>query len=279
MKQLSKKTQEGGGLARPQMPYSLRMKLEALASASSARGSSQLKVCFAFDTTGSMYPVFDQGRKAIREIADAVTEGARAEIAFIAYKNHSDEQYFDGERPFAATDWSSETDKIRALMEKVSSDGGGDGITCLEDVLEYLAESVDWGNAQAKVLVIIGDMPPHGVVDSVNRCPRQIDYRRQIASLKEQGVAIYTVWCETDLLDPFASERKKKIEEFYRETARTTGGQCLSLEDIQTLIAILVGICFKETGRLSELADTLARMKRLTPGAQRVVKALQAPDS
>lgn len=234
-----------------------------------------LQLCQCIDSTGSMYPVFVEAQSAVKRIIEEVSSAEiNAEMAFIAYKNHGDERYFDGERAFVATPLTKDPATILSLMQKVSNGGGGDGLTALEDVLDYVVRDMEWKDSAAKALVIVGDMPPHGVVDSIKHCPRKIDYRQAISGLKRLGIKVYAVYCDTDHHQQMGRERKSAIQDFYHAIADETGGQYLTLEDIPSLITILLGICFKSVNRMDDLVEKLRKTNQLGPREQKIIRAL-----
>lgn len=249
------------------------------AKAISDRGNkpAKLELVLCFDTTGSMHKVFKAGQRAIEEVIkglDAPSTGAI--LSLIAYKNHGDEYLFDGERPFIATPWSNKSEEILRPLYQITSEGGGDGLTALEDVFDYLVCNVEWQPEAKKAVVLIGDMPPHGVVDSVSHCPRRFDYHKSIDSMKKLGITVYSVFCPTQYHNSMGKDRYNKITSFYDWIAEETGGRRLSLEDMETLVTILVGIGMKETGRIDEYRDLLSQRKALTPGKERILSALSS---
>lgn len=236
-----------------------------------------LQTCFALDTTGSMFPVFEAARKAIVEVSNEINNlGSQVEMSFIAYKNHGDERHFNSERPFLPTPWTNDPREVQNIMNKVNSDGGGDGLTCLEDVLQYIGVDIPWNTNSAKAVIMIGDMPPHGVIDSINRCPHKIDYRRAVQDIKNLHIPIYSIYCDTDIKGFMKTDRKSEIKKFYEWIARETGGQLFSLEDIHLLITILTGICAKETNHIKEYENKLRLNNQLTPQKEQVIKALSS---
>ena len=238
--------------------------------------SAVLEIAFIFDTTGSMYDVFATAQQAISRISDEISGGGRkVKMSFIAYKNHGDERCFDGKRPFVSSGWTTNPTEIRLAMSRVPNGGGGDGLTALEDVLHYLANE-QWDTDAKRAIVLIGDMPPHGVVDSVNRCPYRLNYRESVSTFKRENIAVYSVYCDTSGIFSMKKERKEKIVDFYRQIAEETGGRLLSLEDTATLVMILTAICKKETGQLDEYEKALASRQQLTAKAGEVIRSLKA---
>lgn len=215
-----------------------------------------LQVAFLFDTTGSMYPYFKQGQQSIYRIVKKVAERHKdALFSYIAYKNHGDELYFDGVYPFYASDFTSIPSKIDKEMAKIQNGGGGDGLTALEDVLHYLNVSTQWHPLATKVIVLIGDMPPHGVLDSKDGCIHGYAYDQEVKNLAAKKIKIYSVFCCEE--EAYLSSRKQKVLSFFKWIAKECGGYFLQLAEIDDLVDLLIGICMKETGHLSDFINEL----------------------
>jgi hypothetical protein len=241
---------------------------------SAIKSSGDLQVAFAFDTTCSMFQYFKAGKAAIKNIVQEVkAKRLSAEFCYIAYKNHGDEQYFETSYPFFATEFTSNADSLIQALNRIDNSGGGDGLTAIEDVLHFLSSEVGWRQRATKVLVLIGDMPPHGVVDAVSRCPHEYDYRDEAEKLKRKGVNIYSVHCfdERDL----AGNRLQKIQNFFKQIAEDNGGKYLTMQDINEVAQLLIGICMKETGHLSEFIQKLKSAGQLTPATERKLRLLE----
>lgn len=235
-----------------------------------------LQIAFLFDTTGSMYPFFKQGKKGIAEISRKVSEKhPHTQFSYVAYKNHGDEEkFFDGTHAFFATPFTNNPREIEIAMEKIRNGGGGDGLTALECVLHFLTHQASWDLSATKAVVLIGDMPPHGVLDKIGDCPHEVDYRAEVASLKSKGIKIYSVFCceEEDL----HSSRKKRVKEFFKWIAKETDGKYLELAEINELVDLMTGICMKETGHLEEFIQELKiRRPQLPQSTARALLALK----
>ncbi len=235
----------------------------------------KLQVVFLFDTTGSMYPYYELGKKQISQIVSKVVEKHRqAQFCYLAYKNHGDEtEFFDGENPFFASSFTSDPEQIKLELEKVKNGGGGDGLTALECVFHYLNVNVKWQDSATKIVVLIGDMPPHGVIDSVAKCPKKHNYQDEIAQMKAKGIKVYSVFCFEE--GNLVSSRIKQVKMFFRETASRTNGRYLELAEIGEIVDLLTGICMKEIGHLDEFVKDLERLQQLSDGKRRLLLALK----
>lgn len=217
--------------------------------------SPSLQLLMMFDITGSMFGYFDLIRSKLKEIVSVVKEKARqAEFSVFAYRNHGDELGY--KEIYYTFPLTSDQDTLFSQLETIEKGGGGqDALTCMEDCLQE-ANNLIWNMQSPKALVIIGDQPPHGVVDSMSKCPREINYKWEIEKLGGKEVKIYTVFC------PGAEERTVN---FYRETAQKNGGRFLQIEEIDLLKELIIGICMKEIGNFDNYVRDLEKTKQLTP--------------
>ncbi len=234
------------------------------------RSSNLLQIAFLFDTTGSMYHYFERGKKSIAKIVRKVAEKhSMVKFCYVAYKNHGDEDYFDGRNPFLATSFSGLPAQLESELQRVENGGGGDGLTALECVFHYLNIRASWSPTAIKAIILIGDMPPHGVLDSISYCPKENDYRAEVKEFKRKGIKVYSVFCFEE--GELGSRRKQKVQEFFKWIAKETGGQYLELSEIDEVVDLLTAICMKETGNsnLEGFIAELRSMGQLKPGSNK----------
>jgi hypothetical protein len=205
---------------------------------------SSLDVVFAIDTTGSMEPYIHEVRDNILKIMEDVFEFSQGiRMGVIAYKDHGDE----GEDEFYLTKILPLTFDKKEVVEFLRSPGlhigvGGDGAEAVECAL-YDAVNLNWSSEKTpKAIVLVGDKPAHGVIDSFRACPRMKDYRTEVEVIKTKGIKIYPILCND----------MHETESSFRWMASETGGTFIYLNEISSLSDILTGICLKETGKLLE---------------------------
>lgn len=246
---------------------------------SGARGmsrSSRLQVVFFCDTTGSMYPYYDRVRASLAHIIDRVMqEGIGIECALYAYKNHGDEtRYFDGAHPFLYQPLTANAVLLTGTLTRLQKGGGGDGLCAVEDAFHHAnATAHDNASPATRIGVVVGDMPPHGVLDSASSCPHKYDYRAEVVQLQRKGFSLYSVCCSEE--NGLFSNRKRRILEYFRWIAQTTGGKCLELSDLESLIMVILGICMRATGRLDSFFKDIEGRRVLTPHTRRLLLELK----
>lgn len=261
------------------IPAHLARALSAAAPATQTQKveTKPLEVTFFFDTTGSMYPYFDRARSGIARIIERLgKEKVHAAFAVYAYKNHGDEQDLFSAHPFVHLPPTDNLAVLKEWLGEVWKGGGGDTLCAIEDALHHLNHAIPAGPAAAKrAAVIIGDMPPHGVVDRLSGCPHEFDYREEVKSIHHKGYTCYSVYCAEKSDGP--TKRREKIREYYRWLAKATGGKFLELDELDSIVDVLIGICMKETGHLDRfVAETLARPS-LPSATRKLLLALKAP--
>lgn len=224
-----------------------------------------LQVVMMFDITGSMFEYFDLVRKKLKKIIEAVKkQSPSAQFAIFAYRNHGDEGRYD--QIYYISPLTSNLEELDHYIAKIKKGGGGpDALTCMEDCLRE-ANKLGWLPNTPKALVIIGDMPPHGVIDSISVCDKEIDYREEVRRLHEKKVKIYTVYC---------GEHTGTIKEFYKNLPEQSGGKYLEIDEIDVLVELLIGICMKETGNLDTFINDLKATGKLSVSARKALLMLE----
>ena len=116
---------------------------------------------------------------------------------------------------------------------------GGGGPEAVECAL-HEAVAFTWDKTAPKAIILIGDKPPHGVMDGLKSCTKMRDYREEVKAVKVKGIKIYPILCNNI----------SETEGNFRWMADITGGKFFYLKEISDLSDLLIGICLKETGKL-----------------------------
>ena len=202
---------------------------------------SSLDVVFMIDTTVSMDPYIDEVKHNIIRIIENVLEySPKIRMGCIAYKDHGDE----GEDEYYLTKILPLTFDRKEIIGFMHSAGlyigeGGGGPEAVECALRE-AVAFTWDRMAPKAIILIGDKPPHGVMDGLKHCTKMRDYRKEVKALKTKGIKIYPILCNNI----------SETEGNFRWMANETGGAFFYLKEISDLSDLLIGICLKETGKL-----------------------------
>lgn len=164
----------------------------------------KVDLCFAVDCTGSMGLFLGYTKRVMEQILDrmrAQFSEIKLRVAFVGYRDFDN----TGVSEYEIVDFS-DAETVRSQIEGVKARGGFGG-DWAEDVLGGLLEvsKLSW-NSGTRVLIHIGDAPPHGKLfyDHGPRRDRWYydgqpdpyglrpeDYRAILRSLKERGIEYY----------------------------------------------------------------------------------------
>ncbi|MDH4027499.1 MAG: VWA domain-containing protein [Nitrospirota bacterium] len=225
-----------------------------------------LDILFLFDSTGSMEDYIEEARRCIVRVVSEVSEYVPdARMGAIVYKDHGDE----GEDDFYLLKVSPMSLGKERLIKFIRSADiapgeGGSGPEAVECAL-HEANLLDWRKNVPNVIVLIGDKPPHGVMDSFSACSRGIDYRKEVSMLKSRGTKVYSVLCNN----------VTQTEATFRWISKETGGKFLCLDEAGDLSSLIIGICARETGQLPYYERKLLQYGAMTPSIRTLLSRLK----
>ncbi len=221
-----------------------------------------LDVAFIFDTTGSMYGYLEEVRRQLTRLADEVHNSVpKAHMGVIAYGD-----YCDANSTYVTKvlDLTPDFDQVRTFVGQVERTGGGDTPEAVEEAL-FQANRLSWRIGSSRAVVLVGDAPPHGVVDSASNCLYGHDHRTEGNALGQKGAKIYATQCGSD----------SSTKQVFSWLANQTGGIYLNLENIADLVDLLIGVCMKEVGLLESYTQKLQADRLLTDSKARLLKQLK----
>ena len=181
-------------------------------------GNRKLDLAICLDCTASMYGELAAAQGGIDDLmrfTGDVTASAR--VAVVAYRDRRDE--FETK----AWDFTSDIEQARQQIWTLSADGGGDTPESVHDALNLAFTKLSWRPDANKVLVLVGDAPPH--VGEGSLCVK----------LAERAKA------EAELITHAIQVEGKDVKHF-PEIAKAGGGRCVTLEDDDRLIAEIAGL-------------------------------------
>jgi hypothetical protein len=215
-----------------------------------------VEIVFSFDTTGSMYPCLEQVRKNVNSaLSKLFAQMPNLRIGLAAHGDYGDLRGSAG----YTTRWHSLTTDINSLSTFVRTVGRtagfGNGGEAYEVVLNE-AKSLNWSaEAVKKIIVMIGDEPPHTPdwYENVHR----LDWRQEAKELAQSGVVIYPVQCLS----------RRESNTFYRGLADITGGHYLRLDQFSEIVDLIYAICYgqeADSGYLDQLEQDLVARGRMS---------------
>lgn len=252
---------KGNGQTRATVPVT-----RSAVSRLSGRGSSiprdiedglrRLDLMVVMDVTGSMQPSINECKRKVRELFDRISmlEPIRPDLAVgvLGYRDHCDRSVVPHVVPL-----STDIEAVRRGLEAFRANGGGDAPEAVLFGLNKAIRETSWRQHSFRVLVLVGDAPPHGFGapdDSYPRgCPHGTDLGTITSSAKECSVLMgHTVG-----VGNCAYMRKA-----FQEIATGLAGEYVPLSAIDALIARIESLLRGAVMKMTEDATVLEEIYR-----------------
>jgi Ca-activated chloride channel family protein len=227
------------------------------------RQIGELDLVFLVDETGSMGAYIEEVKRRLLDIIAALKSAPLCRslrMGIVGYRDHPPQDYTFASRVVPLTD---DIESIRRGVMQMDAQGGGDGPESVTDGL-FDVVRLEWRTRAARVVVWVGDAPPHGVEpkgDSFPQgCPCGHHWYTQAESCREMGIVIHAVGCLPALHHYYVG-----AEQVFRTVASTTRGLFLPLTEAQILIPLITGVAETELDkqRIEErIAEVLAAHER-----------------
>ncbi|HLU40025.1 MAG TPA: vWA domain-containing protein [Planctomycetota bacterium] len=210
---------------------------------------SGLEIVFVFDSTGSMQPVLSGAKRRIArmvEVLHALVPAAR--IGIVTYRDRGKEAYVVRSIPV-----THDVYRVINFMHTIDADGGGD---FPEAVLDGLRTAVNqrWLPGSRRVVVLIGDAPPHrGDLDTLH----------QVIKRFARGQAFVHAIATSDRMN---KEPHPDTRHAFEAIARIGNGQYGLLEGHDTVLEQVLALAFGNEHRrdLDEIYAIVAKRTERT---------------
>lgn len=211
-------------------------------------GFSMIDVVVSFDTTGSMYPCIAEVRRKVAQLAKELFGSIpELRIGVVAHGDYIDERnsYVTKHLPL-----TGDLDSICTFVTHVGPTHGGDGPECYERVLHEVRE-FNWRDGAQRILVMIGDAPPHerGVRTSDGFVSR-FDWREEAESLRREGVTIHAVHA-----------LRRNSDGWWRKLSEIGGGAYLVLSQFSHINELIGAVAHHANGSLDEYENELGDIR------------------
>ena len=207
----------------------------------------QLDLVFVVDNTGSMGPYIQTVKTKILEIIRTIKKEElchRLRVGLVSYRDHPPEETTYVTQKYELT---SDTSKIESYVMQMEASGGGDGPEAVSSALQVM-NRMEFLNESAKIAVLIGDAPPHGVEES-DRWPKGTPdgakWTEESKKAFEKGVVIHTVGCFPEIAN------YQNAVKTYEQIAADSQGRFFPLEKADLLVNIITGIAVEEIDKLA----------------------------
>jgi hypothetical protein len=214
-----------------------------------------LEVVFVIDATGSMGWLIQSVKERVRILSEWIRELVPVtRFGVVAYRDDDDPEFLTRVEPLTLN-----IGKLRRFLGDLESRGGGDVPEGVTAGLRAAIDKAGWTRDTKKVIVIIGDAPPH---------PEEMEQALALArAFREKGGSVTTVDVSFDANPELAAARLgKSVDELatvgnrgvlpqFREVALAGGGDASSLEGDVRVVRQLAVLIFGK--RWSEAVEPL----------------------
>jgi Ca-activated chloride channel homolog len=205
----------------------------------------RLDLVFLIDETGSMGAYIEEVQAHLQALIKAVRQSPLCRVlrlGLVTFRDHppQDESFVTRVAPL-----TEDIEAIRHDVNRMRAQGGGDGPEAVTDGLHELL-NLNWDPEAARLVVMVGDAPPHGVEPAhdgfPDGCPCGHHWYTQAESCREMGITVHTVGCQG--IGSFVG-----AVAVFQSVASTTGGLYLPLDHSHLLIGLVTGLADREFDR------------------------------
>lgn len=221
------------------------------------RDVGEIDLVFLVDETGSMGQYIEEVKRRLLEIIESIRQAPLCKslrLGIVSYRDHPPQDRSFASRVVPLTD---DISSIKKGVQRMQASGGGDGPESVTDGL-YDIVRLDWRPHAARVVVWVGDAPPHGVEPTGDAfpqgCPCGHHWYAQAENAREMGIVIHAVGCLPTLREYVGAE------DVFKTVAATSRGLYLPLRDATRLIPIITGVAETELDKQrieAHIADVL----------------------
>ncbi|KAL4505297.1 hypothetical protein ABPG72_016364 [Tetrahymena utriculariae] len=125
--------------------------------------NNKIQICFTVDTTSSMGEVFGQMKASVENIVNSLKiQDFDTKFAIVCYKNHPDEEFSYGKSGLQIYDFVNQAGVLE-VIKQLDAKGGGDIPENVICALFSSCQELNWQKQSLKIIIHIGDAPPHGL--------------------------------------------------------------------------------------------------------------------
>ncbi|MDG1007997.1 MAG: VWA domain-containing protein [Alphaproteobacteria bacterium] len=217
-----------------------------------------IDVVFAIDATGSMVWVHRNVRQRMAQLSEYVRGLVPlARFGIIAYRDYNDPEFVT-----RISQPSFDIQKARGFMSGIDALGGGDHPEAVTQALRDVEGAIGWRSGAQRVVIIIGDAPPHGreLNEAADIAERFKSRGGRLSLLDSRVEANRALLGRGDPTGSGVDLIKKGVMPVFRRLARLGGGTAATLAAERQLMKTLALLIFDDRFH-DELAPFLANLE------------------
>lgn len=193
------------------------------------------------DSTGSMGHLISVSQQQMTSLISklALKTHIQMRVGLTEFKDHPPE-----DRLLARTTaLTSDMNEVQHAIKKIKADGGGDTPEAVYDGILSAAKELKWHPHSRRVLVLLGDAPPHGVGAPGDHfakgCPCGETIQSTTAELEDRRITLYSIGLTQD----------KYAQDAFKGLATLTGGQFFQ-SNVSGAMGVIETVLEKEFGHI-----------------------------
>ena len=193
--------------------------------------ATAVDVVFALDNTASMSGTIDQVKADAQYIMDRIREGfPDSHFGAIRFRDYGDSFVVN-----IASNLTYDTAAVKAAINLMSASGGGDTPEAYTDVVYTAVNDILWRFNSVKLLVIMGDAPPHDPAYGTGTNPNGWRWFGAASLAFNNGIKVAMVAVGDGVGDSI-------VQESYQYMASATNGLYREAPDPATLANDLIAL-------------------------------------
>ncbi|WP_338258248.1 vWA domain-containing protein [Dictyobacter halimunensis] len=212
---------------------------------------NQVDLAFVMDTTGSMGPLIKAARERMIEMLRRVAAAAdiHLQLGIVEYRDHEPQaKMLTSVYPF-----TTDLEQAQQVLMSLSADEGGDAPEAVLDGILAACHKLSWRRHAVRLLVLVGDAPPHGVGAGGDFFAGGCPCGETIASVTRQA--------EETSLTIHALGLTSSVDESFSEISALTGGQFFAAGQADKAIVHIEELLQKQFAELELDRQVLAQYR------------------
>lgn len=191
-----------------------------------------LDVVFVFDSTSSMAEFLKQVKIKIENLVVTFKKLVpTARIGLVTYRDVGDDFVTKTHQ------LTYGTKSLKLFLREIDPVGGGDREEAVDEALRVAIEELNWRKRAKKIILLIGDAPPHS--QDMLKTRRLIERFRQ-----KMGGMVATLDTSRPTMIPQPGEVEKTVMEEFKLISEIGGGESARLVDEEKVIRQMVVLVF-----------------------------------
>lgn len=201
---------------------------------------NEVDLAEVIDTTGSMGTFISAAKAHLVSVLTSLAQAAdiNLRVGLIEYHDHvPQDTVLTRVYPFTV-----DLPKMQTRINALSADGGGDSPEAVYDGIADACRKLEWRAHARRLLVLVGDAPPHGTGFHDDGFPGGCPCRETIESI--------AALCEETNVTLYALGLTPHVEASFKKLATMTGGAYYSAYNASLAIEQMVKLLSTEFGNL-----------------------------